>query len=191
MFVSSPENWRICLPQPKVYPQNSRFESVLSRSGRPYEVVALGGTFDVLHAGHKQLLSEAFRLGDKVLIGVTSDRLVRASKKNHPVRPFKERVRDVRLFLRTRNWASRARISELNEPYGPAYRRKKLQALIVSKGTLESGRLLNKLREARGLRPLHLRVVRLRMSEDGRPISSTRIRDGEIDLRGRLLKTRG
>ena len=160
----------------------------MSRSSRRYEVVALGGTFDVLHAGHKQLLSEAFRLGDKVLIGVTSDGLVRASKKNHSVRPFTQRVRDVRLFLRTRGWSSRARISELNEPYGPAYRRKKLQALIVSKGTLKSGLLLNELREARGLKPLHLKVVGLLAAEDGKPISSTRIRDGEIDLRGHLLK---
>lgn len=160
----------------------------MSRSGRRYEVVALGGTFDVLHAGHKRLLSEAFRLGDKVLIGVTSDRLVRALKKNHPVRPFPQRVRDIRLFLRTRRWSSRARVSELNEPYGPAYRRKKLQALIVSKGTLESGRILNKLREAQGLKPLHLQLVRLLAAEDGKPISSTRIRDGEIDLNGHLMR---
>lgn len=160
----------------------------MSRSGHRYEVVALGGTFDVLHAGHKQLLSEAFRLGDKVLIGVTGDYLVKSLKKNHPVRPFSQRVRDVRLFLRTRRWSSRARISELNEPYGPAYRRRKLQALIVSKGTLESGRFLNKLREAQGLKPLHLQVVGLLAAEDGKPISSTRIRDGEIDPLGHLLK---
>lgn len=159
-------------------------------SKRQYEAVALGGTFDILHVGHKKLISEAFRLGDKVLIGITSDRLVRTSRKNHPVRPFPQRVRAIRVFLRTRGWASRARISELNEPYGPAYRRKKLQALIVSKGTLKSGQILNQLREARGLRPLHLQVVGLVVAEDGKPISSTRIRDGEIDLAGHLLKRR-
>ena len=162
----------------------------MSSSRHRYEVVALGGTFDVLHAGHKRLLSEAFRLGDEVLIGVTSDHLVKSLKKNHPVRPFPQRVRDVRSFLRTRRWSSRARISELNEPYGPAYRRKKLQALIVSKGTLERGRFLNKLRAAQGLKPLHLEVVGLLGAEDGKPISTTRIRDGEIDLRGHLLKRR-
>lgn len=151
-------------------------------------MVALGGTFDVFHAGHKQLLSEAFRLADKVLIGITSDQLAKSLKKGHPVRPFPQRVRDVRTFLRNRQWSSRARISQLNEPYGPAYRRRKLQALIVSEGTLKSGRRLNKLRQKKGLKPLKLRVVRLLAAEDGRPISSTRIRRGEIDLNGHLLK---
>lgn len=37
-----------------------------------YPVVALGGTFDHLHAGHKILLSmAAWIAGDKIIIGVT------------------------------------------------------------------------------------------------------------------------
>ena len=163
----------------------------MPRSARLFDVVALGGTFDVLHSGHKQLLSEAFRIGDKVLIGITSDRLAKSMKKNHPVRPFEERVGDVRAFLKSRRWSRRARISELNEPYGPAYRRKRLQALVVSKGTLESGRQLNRLRRERGLEPLRLEVVDLLAAEDGKPISTTRIWKGEIDSKGRLLGDRG
>src|SRR6266540_4170968 len=59
----------------------------LSRSARKYKLVALGGTFYVLHAGHRHLLYEAFNLGDTVLIGVTSDRLVSTLRKKHQVRP--------------------------------------------------------------------------------------------------------
>src|SRR2546422_6561970 len=103
----------------------------LSRSDRKYQLVALGGTFDLLHAGHRHLLSEAFKLGDTVLIGVTSDQLVATLHKKHQVRPFSSRVRDLDRFLRTRRWSSRARVTALREPYGPAARRKKLQALIV------------------------------------------------------------
>ncbi len=78
----------------------------------------------------------------------------------------------------------------LREPYGPAARRKKLQALIVSKGTLASGRRLNRLRRQSDLRPLDLHVVDLLTAADGKPISTTRVRNGEIDLQGRALKTR-
>lgn len=145
----------------------------------------------MLHAGHEHLLSEAFQLGDNVVIGVTSDRLVRSLRKNHMVRPYFQRVRDLRKFLRTHRWSSRARIRELNEPYGPAARRRGLQALIVSRSTLSSGRRLNKLRNEGGLSRLDLRIVNLLPAADGKPISTTRIRAGEIDFRGRLLKGSG
>ncbi|TMI15684.1 pantetheine-phosphate adenylyltransferase [Candidatus Bathyarchaeota archaeon] len=162
----------------------------MSRSARPYKLVALGGTFDVLHAGHWHLLSEAFKLGDVVLIGVTSDQLVATLHKKHRVRSFSSRVRDLDRFLKTRCWSPRARVNALREPYGPAARRKKLQALIVSKGTLASGRRLNRLRRQNGLQPLDLVVVDLTKAADGKPISTTRIRNGEIDLQGRVLKNR-
>jgi len=162
----------------------------LSRSDRKYQLVALGGTFDLLHAGHRHLLSEAFKLGDTVLIGVTSDQLVATLHKKHRVLPFSSRVRDLDRFLRTRRWSLRARVTALREPYGPAAKRKKLQALIVSKGTVSSGRRLNQLRRKSGLEPLDLFVVNLLRAKDGKPISTTRIRNGEIDLQGRALRTR-
>ena len=162
----------------------------MSRSARRYKLVALGGTFDVLHAGHRHLLSEAFKLGDVVLIGVASDRLVATLRKKHLVRPFSTRIRDLRRFLKTRGWSSRVRVTMLREPYGPAAKRKRLQALIVSKGTLASGRRLNRLRTQNDLQPLRLHVVDLLKAADGKPISTTRVRNGEIDRQGRLLKTR-
>jgi pantetheine-phosphate adenylyltransferase len=162
----------------------------LSRSARPYKLVALGGTFDALHAGHRQLLSKAFKLGDVVLIGVTSDRLVTTLHKKHQVRPFSSRVRDLNGYLKTRHWLARAHVTTLSEPYGPAVRRKKLQALIVSGGTLTSGHRLNRLRKQNGLQPLDLIVIDLLKANDGKPISTTRVRTGEIDLQGRLLTTR-
>lgn len=161
----------------------------MSRSARKYKFVALGGTFDILHAGHRHLLSEAFKLGDMVLIGVTSDRFVASLHKKHEVRPFSSRVRDLNRFLKTRRWSSRVRVTALREPYGPAARRKKLQALIVSEGTLASGRRLNRLRRKNGLQPLDLFVVDLLKAADGKPISSTRIRNGEMDPQGRPLMT--
>ncbi len=44
-----------------------------------YDVVAMGGTFDMIHAGHMKLLNKAFSISKKTIIGLTSDEL--AAKK--------------------------------------------------------------------------------------------------------------
>ncbi len=152
-----------------------------------YRVVAVGGTFDILHKGHEQLLAESFELGEKVLIGITSDKLVRTLRKRHPVRPYRSRAQEVKRFLRKRGWTSRARISPLRDPYGPAAARKNLQALVVTSNTLDSGRRLNHIRKQKGLKPLVIARVRLAKAWDGKPISSSRIRNREIDRYGRTL----
>ena len=38
-----------------------------------YRVIALGGTFDIIHIGHIELLKKGFSISEKVIIGLTSD----------------------------------------------------------------------------------------------------------------------
>jgi pantetheine-phosphate adenylyltransferase len=45
---------------------------------KKYNQVALGGTFDIIHRGHLELLKESFKVGHFVVIGVTSDEFVRS-----------------------------------------------------------------------------------------------------------------
>jgi rfaE bifunctional protein nucleotidyltransferase chain/domain len=57
-------------------------------------VVATGGCFDLLHAGHVSLLREARRLGDCLVVCVNSDASVRALKgPDRPLVPAADRVR--------------------------------------------------------------------------------------------------
>lgn len=153
-----------------------------------YIVVAVGGTFDILHAGHHRLFSRAFSLGDRVLIGVSSDVMASSLGKNHPIRPFAFRVRDVKNFLEQRNWLTRARIVRINNPYGPAVKRKNLHAIVVTPPTKSNAEKINRIRRRNGLKILDIYVVGLVKAQDGRPISATRIRRGEIDSRGRIRK---
>ncbi len=158
-------------------------------SRRPaYKAVALGGTFDLFHKGHEQLLENAFGLGAIVLIGIISDKFVKTLRKTHPIQPYKSRLQEIRRFLRKHGWTNRARTAPLMDSYGPAAKRKNLEALIVTADTLGSGRKLNLARKRSGLPPLIIEQVQLTKAEDGKPICSTRIRNGEIDRRGRLLR---
>ncbi|CAL9627233.1 D-glycero-beta-D-manno-heptose 1-phosphate adenylyltransferase [Streptomyces sp. enrichment culture] len=57
-------------------------------------VVAAGGCFDLLHAGHVGLLQAARRIGDCLIVCVNSDASVRRRKgKGRPVNPLADRVR--------------------------------------------------------------------------------------------------
>ena len=153
-----------------------------------YKTVAVGGTFDILHVGHEKLLAKAFSLGEIVLIGVSGDSLAASFHKDHPVNPFKVRVRGLKRFLRSQRWIQRARITELHDSFGPALRRKRLQALVVSGETRHSAVELNRLRKKMGLPPLRIHVVALMRAWDGGSISASRIRLGEIDREGNLIR---
>ncbi len=158
----------------------------LSNAKFRYRVVAVGGTFDILHIGHEKLLAKAFEIGELVFVGVTGDRLVSKLDKDHSVGTFAVRRRNLRQLLKARGWLDRARITELKDPFGPAIRRKRLEAIVVSEETRANGLRVNALRRGRGLRPLRLYVVRMVRADDGKVISDTRIRRGEVNPRGRV-----
>ena len=152
-----------------------------------YKTVALGGTFDVFHKGHERFLSTAFKLSQKVIIGITSDQLVKTLGKSHQVEAYSTRVHNVRGFLSIHKWNRRGEIHRLHDPFGPAASLKNLEAVIVTPDTLSSGRKLNEARRADGLTELLIQTVPFAIAKDGKPISSTRVRNGEIDRRGRIL----
>jgi rfaE bifunctional protein nucleotidyltransferase chain/domain len=61
--------------------------------GRGQKLVATNGCFDLLHIGHVSYLQEARRLGDALLVGITSDAGVRRLKgPGRPVNPQEDRA---------------------------------------------------------------------------------------------------
>ena len=56
-------------------------------------VVFTNGVFDLLHVGHLRYLQQARALGDALIVGLNSDRSVRANKgPSRPVTPEEERA---------------------------------------------------------------------------------------------------
>jgi len=149
-----------------------------------YRKVAVGGTFDHFHRGHQVLLSKAFEIGERVLIGISGEKL--AGRKG-AVQPLEVRMSNVRDFLKARGWEERALITVIEDPVGPAADDRELEAIVVSPETEKTAREINRLREWKGLRALDVVVIPWVLAEDGRPISSERIRRGEINIEGKVL----
>ncbi len=152
-----------------------------------FKKAAIGGTFDILHKGHERLFREAFMVAEKVLIGITSDTLVTRLNKSHKVSSFDRRLIQVKNLLSKRGWIKRSIIVRIDDPYGPSVTDPELEVIIVSEETLPRAFEINELRVLNGLRPLAIGVVQMVLAENGKPISATRIRKGEIDRNGRLL----
>jgi pantetheine-phosphate adenylyltransferase len=148
-----------------------------------FKMVCLGGTFDQLHRGHKKLIDRAFSLGDRVLIGITSD----GFKTDHEVDPYKVRYRGLANYLGEKGFLSRARIEEIKDPYSSAMLAE-IEAIVVSEETRESAERLNEMRMSRSLRPLKIVQISWVRAEDGSILSSTAIRKGIVDREGKLLQ---
>jgi pantetheine-phosphate adenylyltransferase len=153
-----------------------------------FKVVAVGGTFDELHKGHKALLLKAFEVGEQVLIGLCTDEFVAKMKKPHIVASYNERLAELRSFLQRHGLLERAKIIPLNNAYGVTLQRGCLEALVVSRETEPTARKINEERAKLGLEPLNIIVIDMVPSENHAPISTTRIRRGEIDREGRLIR---
>jgi pantetheine-phosphate adenylyltransferase len=150
--------------------------------------VATGGTFDEIHAGHIALLARAFEAGDAVIIGVTSDEFARAHKGKKLNHGFDERVANLKRVICDRFGDVRFQIAKLDSEFGPAVTTGDVGALVASAETMSKGARLNEIRGKNGLPPAEIISVEMVKAEDGLPISSTRIRAGEIDRNGRLLR---
>ncbi|MEM2737720.1 MAG: phosphopantetheine adenylyltransferase [Candidatus Bathyarchaeia archaeon] len=157
-------------------------------AAKKFRIVGVGGTFDELHKGHRTLLLRAFEVSEQVWIGLCTDEFVAKMNKPHIVAPYEERRMELENFLKAHGLMERAKIMPLNDAYGITLRKGCLEALVVSQETEPMAKKINEERVKRGLKPLHIIVVDMVPSENHTPISTTRIRRGEIDREGRLIK---
>jgi pantetheine-phosphate adenylyltransferase len=171
----------------------------MSRSER---IAILGGTFTPIHNGHRALLHEAFQtashdgVGDgHVVVGLTAPELAKRTRSDpehaEQLGQFADRraALDEELDRIDDAYTASAEIIQIEASQGPAATREDVNALVVSPEAKAQRRAheLNRERIERGLRPLEIHTPPFVTAEDGSRISSTRIRNGEIDEHGQLL----
>ena len=158
---------------------------------KSFAKVAVGGTFDELHRGHKTLLTEAFEIGERVVIGLSSDELVSKLSKPHVTASYTERRRWLKSFLGDLGLAKRAEIVPLFDTFGSSAIDPQIEALVVSEETKPTAEKINGRRKQTGLPLLKIVAISMVPSQNCGPISTTRIRRGEMDREGRLLGKTG
>ena len=152
---------------------------------RRYRLVAMGGTFDILHRGHVSLLSRAFAVSDEVIIGLVSDEFA-ARRGKRTANAYPKRLAALRDAIRLRFPGRAYRAVRLDDEFGPAVLEVEVGALVVSQETCGRGEILNRMRRELGIPEADIVVVPMEMASDGRRISSTRIRNREIAPDGGL-----
>jgi pantetheine-phosphate adenylyltransferase len=151
-----------------------------------YKAIAVGGTFDHIHKGHRALINRAFEKGEKVFIGITADDFVTATGKTI-LHNFEFRRKQLEAYLNETFPNRNYEVTKLERSFGPAMFTSQIEAIVVSAETAPSVPAANKKRRALGLPDLNVEVVPMILADDDNRISSTRIRAGIIDTEGKLL----
>ena len=153
---------------------------------KKFNIVALGGTFDLIHRGHIELLRKGFTISSKVIIGLTSDEFAQKKGKNL-MNEYLQRYKTLDEFIKKNFPNTKYEISRLENDFGPAVLEKDVEALVLSEETSIKGDELNQLRRQRNVPDVEIIVVSMVLAKDGKRISTSRIRNSEIDLEGNIL----
>ena len=151
-----------------------------------FALTALGGTFDIIHVGHIALIQKAVSISEKIIIGLTSDSFISKNHKKN-INNFQQRFENLEKIIHENFPDCSFEIVKLDDDFGPAVIEGDVDALVVSEETRKKGDILNALRKERKLDPVEIIIIPMKMASDGNRISSTRIRNSEIDSSGNIL----
>lgn len=150
--------------------------------------ICIGGTFDILHRGHKTLLDRAFEIAGKdgvVFIGLSNGELAKSKDLIHS---YEERKRGIEDYLKVKGLKN-YKIVPIHDRYGLTLD-EDFDVIVVSEETFEVAREINRIRKEKGLKEIQIVKIPMVKGEDGKPISTSRIRRGEIDEEGRISSKR-
>ncbi len=127
------------------------------------------------------ILRTAFKLGKQVDIGLTTDQMLEFKSDRRLIQTYDERKDILEKFIEDELDPARASVFPIRTTEGGADTMEDLEALIVSDeiGVVQTAFDINQMRIENGLRRFHIIVIPRVRTQDGRPLSSSRIRRGE------------
>eukprot|EP00890_Picochlorum_soloecismus_P003381 jgi/Picsp_1/4043/NSC_01554-R1_protein len=145
--------------------------------------VAVGGTFDRLHAGHRLLLgATALVATENIFVGITSDKLLAKKRAPELLETYEQREAAALEYMRQVNpWVTLSS-SPLTDPNIPPLCAtvEEFDAIVVSEETVIGAEQINLTRKELGFHPLVIVVVGLLTSspqfQDGSKLSSSELR---------------
>ncbi|MCS3901390.1 phosphopantetheine adenylyltransferase [Methanococcus voltae] len=163
----------------------NKLEKNESKSDLYPKKVVIGGTFDIIHKGHEKLLKYGSKFG-KLYIGITSDEYLKKYGKyeKHDINPLIIRIKKLETFLSENDMDFDIQI--INDPYGDTLETD-YDYIIVSPETLSNAEKINEIRVEKGKKPLKIELCEFELAEDNKPISTTRIRNNELDKNGHTI----
>lgn len=157
---------------------------------RKFNFIVCGGTFDHFHKGHEEFLKFALSTGKKLLIGLTTEIYLKKygyKKKEDAIEKYSVREKNLKKFFEKENVLNRIQIIPIDDVAGPMVYDSSinLEAIIVSAETLKGAEFINLERKKKKLPPLKIIVFPMLKDENNKYLSSSRIRMGEVNRKGR------
>ncbi len=149
---------------------------------RRHSLCLLGGTFDRLHAGHHHLISTCLEQSDEVQIWLTSD--IMAQSKNPLILDWQTRHDEILSWSESQGYGQKLTLHLLEDEVGPAPTTLEADSIGCTPETRSACESINSSRKIESLAPLSIIMAEQVLGVAGEIISSSRIRDGEIDRQG-------
>ncbi|KAI8436935.1 hypothetical protein MSG28_010361 [Choristoneura fumiferana] len=159
--------------------QDISLENIPQEPVKKYGYVALGGTFDRLHNGHKILLTQAaLRSSKHVTVGVTDVNMIKSKKLWELIEPVEKRIKAVKDFLTDINPDLEYIVLPIQDLYGPTKDDPRFEMIVVSEETRRGADKINEKRQQSGLPLLDTYVIGLaadnrQTNEEEEKVSST------------------
>jgi len=130
------------------------------------------------------LLKHAFSVAQNIMVGVTINGMNQHKAHDYNIETYETRKKSVAEFVKKMGKTKQSQAVKLIDVYGPTLKDSKIDCLVVSPLTKPGAVKISQKRQELGLKTLPIEVCQLEKCSDGQYISSTRIREGEINREG-------
>lgn len=174
------EMWEHTFSEPNISYNNDNSIAI-------YEKVAVGGTWDHLHWGHKLMLTLAtYTAKSVVVVGITSSKLLANKKHANALEDYDVRARNVKKFIWSLKPVIDVQVYSLDNIYGPTITVEGIEALVVSAETSQGGTQVNEKRKEMNWPALDILEVGIIQGQGKTKLSSTDLRKEQLEKHGRL-----